>query len=41
MPIWGPLFITRVAGEDAATEKPLIDKFWQSLRLNVDAEASR
>ena len=29
----GLLFITRVAGEDAATEKPLIDKFWQSLKL--------
>ena len=29
----GLLFITRVAGEDAAAEKPLIDKFWQSLKL--------
>ncbi|SDA81550.1 hypothetical protein [Mesorhizobium qingshengii] len=29
----GLLFITRVAGEDAATEKPLIDRFWQSLKL--------
>ncbi|MEI9416500.1 hypothetical protein [Mesorhizobium sp. Cs1321R2N1] len=31
----GLLFITRVAGEDAATEKPLIDKFWQSLKLKM------
>ena len=31
----GLLFITRVAGEDAATEKPLIDKFWQSLKVKL------
>ncbi|MFD1984875.1 hypothetical protein ACFSOZ_20275 [Mesorhizobium newzealandense] len=31
----GLLFITRVAGENAATEKPLIDKFWQSLKVKL------
>jgi hypothetical protein len=31
----GLLFITRVAGEDAATEKPLLDKFWESLKLKM------
>ncbi|QND63036.1 hypothetical protein HB777_03275 [Mesorhizobium loti] len=31
----GLLFITRVAGEDAATEQPLIDKFWQSLKVKL------
>jgi hypothetical protein len=31
----GLLFITRVAGEDAATEQSLIDKFWESLRLKM------
>jgi hypothetical protein len=31
----GLLFITRVAGEDAATEKSLIDKFWQSLKVKL------
>lgn len=31
----GLLFITRVAGADAATEKPLIDKFWQSLKVKL------
>jgi hypothetical protein len=31
----GLLFITRVAGEDAATEQPLIDKFWDSLKLKM------
>ncbi|MBB6411690.1 hypothetical protein [Mesorhizobium sangaii] len=31
----GLLFITRVAGEDAAAEKPLIDKFWQSLKVKL------
>ncbi|MFD2053429.1 hypothetical protein ACFSQT_10125 [Mesorhizobium calcicola] len=31
----GLLFITRVASEDAATEKPLIDKFWQSLKVKL------
>jgi len=31
----GLLFITRVAGEDAATEQPLIDKFWQSLKVKM------
>ncbi|UCI29587.1 hypothetical protein [Mesorhizobium sp. B4-1-4] len=31
----GLLFITRVAGEDAATEKPLIDKFWESLKVKL------
>lgn len=31
----GLLFITRVAGEDMATEKPMIDKFWESLKLKL------
>ncbi|MER9348040.1 MULTISPECIES: hypothetical protein [unclassified Mesorhizobium] len=34
----GLLFITRVAGEDAATEKPLIDKFWQSLKVKLQRD---
>jgi len=31
----GLLFITRIAGEDAATEQPLIDKFWESLKVKM------
>ncbi|MER9135701.1 hypothetical protein NKI20_05260 [Mesorhizobium sp. M0830] len=31
----GLLFITRIAEEDVATEKPLIDKFWQSLKVKL------
>ncbi|MBZ9799172.1 hypothetical protein [Mesorhizobium sp. ES1-4] len=31
----GLLFIKRVAGDDAAKEKPLIDKFWESLKLKM------
>lgn len=34
----GLLFITRVASEDAATEKPLIDKFWQSLKVKLQGD---
>ncbi|KRB30096.1 hypothetical protein ASD99_23645 [Mesorhizobium sp. Root695] len=31
----GLLFITRIAGEDKAAEEPLIDKFWQSLKVKL------
>ncbi|UVK51132.1 hypothetical protein DBIPINDM_004351 [Mesorhizobium sp. AR02] len=31
----GLLFITRVGSEDLATEQPLIDKFWENLRLKM------
>jgi hypothetical protein len=31
----GLLFITRVASGDIATEKPMIDKFWESLKLKM------
>lgn len=34
----GLLFITRVAREDAATEKPLVDKFWQSLKVKLQRD---
>ncbi|MER9939927.1 hypothetical protein [Mesorhizobium sp. M0088] len=34
----GLLFITRIAGEDAATEKPLVDKFWQSLKVKLQRD---
>jgi hypothetical protein len=34
----GLLFITRIAGEDAAAEKPLIDKFWQSLKVKLQRD---
>lgn len=35
LPDRGLLFITRVDGENAETEKPLIDKFWESLKIKL------
>jgi hypothetical protein len=29
------LFVTRVGSGDLATEQPLIDKFWESLKLKM------
>ncbi|TRC79439.1 hypothetical protein FJV80_23640 [Mesorhizobium sp. WSM4310] len=31
----GLLFVTRVGSEDLATEQPLIDKFWESLKVKM------
>jgi len=31
----GLLFVTRVGSGDVATEQPLIDKFWESLKLKM------
>ena len=31
----GLLFITRIGDQDVATEKPLIDKFWENLKVKL------
>lgn len=31
----GLLFITRIGDQDNATEQPLIDKFWETLKVNL------
>jgi len=31
----GLLFVTRVGSEDLATEQPLIDKFWETLKIKL------
>ncbi|MDX8447800.1 hypothetical protein [Mesorhizobium captivum] len=31
----GLLFITRVGDQDAATEQPMIDKFWETLKIKL------
>lgn len=35
----GLLFITRIGDQDVATEQPLIDKFWESLKVKLEAAA--
>jgi hypothetical protein len=32
----GVLFITRIGDQDNATEQPLIDKFWETLKIKLD-----